>query len=85
MSVLRLRGRCIAYVPRSPDVTRNSDGQIVRLSLGVSDCGHVGRPSPMATVTISKHGYGYAIVDGARPPSRRMYASLQYPKADQSG
>ena len=26
-----------------------------------------------------------AIVDGARPPSRRMYASLQYPKADQSG
>ena len=26
-----------------------------------------------------------AIVDGARLPSRRMYAGLQYPKADQSG
>ena len=26
-----------------------------------------------------------AIVDGARPASRRMCAGLQYPKADQSG
>jgi hypothetical protein len=26
-----------------------------------------------------------AIVDGARPDSRRMYAGLQYLKADQSG
>ena len=26
-----------------------------------------------------------AIVDGARPPSRRMCAALQYLKADQSG
>ena len=26
-----------------------------------------------------------AIVDGARPASRRMGAGLQYPKADQSG
>jgi hypothetical protein len=39
----------------------------------------------MATVTISKRGYGYAIVDGARPASRRMCAALQYLKADQSG
>ena len=32
---LRLRGGCLALVPRSPDVTRNSDAQLVRLGLAV--------------------------------------------------
>jgi len=45
----------------------------------------VGRPSPMADVKMSKRGYGFAIVDGARPGSRRMCAGLQYLQADQSG
>ena len=59
MSVMRLRGRCIACVPRSPDVTRNPVDLLVRLSLAVSDCGYVGRPSPMAGVMMSKRGEVY--------------------------
>jgi hypothetical protein len=39
----------------------------------------------MAGVKMSERGYGFAIVDGARPVSRRMYADLQYLKAVQSG
>ncbi|MFM2222242.1 MAG: hypothetical protein RLZZ78_499 [Armatimonadota bacterium] len=83
--VLRLRGGCIACVPRSPDVTRNPVDLSVRLTLAESPCGHVGRPSPMVGLMMSERGYGFAIVDGARPASRRMCAGLQYPKADQSG
>jgi hypothetical protein len=57
--VVRLRGRCIACVPRSPDVTRNSVDLSVRLSLPVSDCGYVGRPSPVAGETCSGGGEVY--------------------------
>ena len=59
MSDLRLRGRCIAFVPRSPDVTRNSVDLSVRLGLAVPDCGYVGRPSPMAGEMCSGGGEVY--------------------------
>ena len=55
----RLRGRCIACVPRSPGVTRNPVDRLVRLGLAVSDCGYVGRPSPMAGETCSGGGEVY--------------------------
>jgi hypothetical protein len=83
--VLRLFGGCITCVPRSPDIARNPVDRLVRLGSAESPCGHVGRPSPMAGVKMSERGYGFAIVDGARPASRRMCTGLQYPKADQSG
>ena len=59
MSVMCLRGGCIACVPRSPDVTRNSVDLSVRLGLAVPDCGYVGRPSPMAGETCSGGGEVY--------------------------
>ena len=55
----RLRGGCIACVPRSPDVTRNPVDLSVRLGLAVKSGGQVGRPSQMAGVIISDCGGGY--------------------------
>ena len=55
----RLRGGCIACVPRSPDVTRNPVDLSVRLGLAVTSGGQVGRPSPMVGVIISDCGGGY--------------------------
>jgi len=82
----RLRGGCIACVPRSPDGTRNPFDLSVRLGLPVSSGGQVCRPSPMVTIGLFRDDMlVLTIVDGARPASRRMAAGLQYPIADQSG
>ena len=82
----RLRGGCIACVPRSPDVTRNPVDLSVRLGLAVPSGGQVGRPSPMVTTGLFRDDMlVLTIVDGARPVSRRMGAGLQYPITDQSG
>jgi hypothetical protein len=82
----RLRGGCIACVPRSPDGTRNPVDGSVRLGFPVSSGGQVGRPSPMVTIGLFRDDMlVLTIVDGARPASRRMGAGLQYPIADQSG
>ncbi len=63
---------------------KSADSQ-VRLGLPVAFPFSVGRPSPMVGLMMSERGYGFAIVDGARPASRRMCTGLQYLKADQSG
>ena len=81
----RLRGGCIACVPRSPDVTRNPADLSVRLGLPVTSGGQVGRPSPMVDAYDSICCGGNAIVDGARPDSRRMDTGIQSLIAEQSG
>ena len=63
----------------------NSDDLLVRLGLAVTLTRDVGRPSPMAARRILFAVAELAIVDGARPASRRMFPGLQYLKADQSG
>ena len=63
----------------------NSDHISFRLGLAVTLIGAVGRPSPMAAHKILFAEAELAIVDGARPASRRMFPGLQYLKADQSG
>jgi hypothetical protein len=63
----------------------NSDDLSFRLGLAVTLAGAVGRPSPMAVRRILFAVAELAIVDGARPCSRRMRPGLQYLKADQSG
>jgi hypothetical protein len=63
----------------------NSDHISFRLGYAVTLTGDVGRPSPMAVRKILFAVAELAIVDGARPDSRRMFPGLQYLKADQSG
>jgi len=63
----------------------NSNDLSFRLGLAVTLTGDVGRPSPMAARRILFAVAELAIVDGARPGSRRMCSGLQDLKADQSG
>ena len=49
----------------------------VRLGSSVTISGCVGRPSPMADISIRFAVVELAIVDGARPNSRRMRTDLQ--------
>jgi hypothetical protein len=57
----------------------------VRLGSSVTISACVGRPSPMADVSIRFAVLELAIVDGARPDSRRMRADLQNLNTGQTG
>jgi len=57
----------------------------VRLGLSVTISGCVGRPSPMVDNFDSSRCVGNAIVDGARPDSRRMVTGFQNLVTGQSG
>ena len=57
----------------------------VRLGFSVTISGCVGRPSPMVDICDSICCGGNAIVDGARPDSRRMRPGLQILNNGQTG
>jgi hypothetical protein len=57
----------------------------VRLGFSVTISGCVGRPSPMADISIRFAVLELAIVDGARPNSRRMRTDLQNLNTGQTG
>ena len=57
----------------------------VRLGFSVTISSCVGRPSPMVDAYDSIYCGGNAIVDGARPDSRRMVAGFQNPITGQTG
>ncbi len=63
---------------------KSADSQ-VRLGFSVTICGCVGRPSPMVGNVDSICCGGNAIVDGARPDSRRMDTGIQSLFTEQSG
>ena len=57
----------------------------VRLGFSITISGCVGRPSPMVDNFDSNCCGGNAIVDGARPDSRRMVAGFQNLITEQTG
>ncbi len=57
----------------------------VRLGSSVTISACVGRPSPMADMSIRFAVLELAIVDGARPDSRQMRADLQNLNTGQTG
>ncbi len=63
----------------------NSADSAVRLGFSVTIAKCVGRPSPMVDLCDSIYCGGNAIVDGARPNSRRMRACLQILNTRQTG
>jgi hypothetical protein len=58
---------------------------LVRLGISVTISGCVGRPSPMADISIRFAVLELAIVDGTRPDSRQMRADLQNLNTGQTG
>ncbi len=63
----------------------NSSDSAVRLGFSVTNSGCVGRPSPMVNNFDSIYCGGNAIVDGARPDSRRMVTDFQNLITGQTG
>ncbi|MFY8052634.1 MAG: hypothetical protein ACOVP2_08455 [Armatimonadaceae bacterium] len=84
-SVVRLRGGCLALVPRSPDVTRNPIPKWFGWAYLYRSLA-VWADHPRWQLSNFRHAaVDLAIVDGARPDSRRMHGGLQSLISGQSG